>query len=376
MRPSRARASASSKQIGSSLRLPLVITSASARAQPRAGTGVEQQVVHGRVRQQHTDERVARRDAAGSAMPSSRRRSSTIGRCGLVRSAASCAVDHREPLGCREIARPSPRTACRMRLLRARSSPTAASTSRRRPGGSHRGPSPRRPFPSPAPAAPPRAAASVPSTDRRRPSNHRRGPHAAHATGCAWNRRSAGSSYCAAHTAHSAKLAHRRVRPVVREPQGDREPGSAVGAVDERIAVATVGGIEELDAGSRHTRRHRATRTCGPSTPAGLSTMRKPRSPTAACGHDLDAVDAGQRRRARRPAAARSRLTAGGLTLDLDEHAVVVVADVARRGRGAIGQPVHERPEAHALHDAAHAHPGAHERRGRITATVTPGGRA
>jgi hypothetical protein len=62
---------------------------------------------------------------------------------------------------------------------------------------------------------------------------------------------------------------HRRVGPVVREPDRDREARSAIRAVDERVAVAAVVAIEQLaeavvaygDVGSRegaHPRRGHA----------------------------------------------------------------------------------------------------------------------
>ncbi len=55
---------------------------------------------------------------------------------------------------------------------------------------------------------------------------------------------------------------HRGLRPVVRNAPRDREPRPAVGAVQERIAIAPVGGIEQLaqtvGAGGRIRRNPRA----------------------------------------------------------------------------------------------------------------------
>ena len=64
-----------------------------------------------------------------------------------------------------------------------------------------------------------------------------------------WARRgSAGRSdpRTRAGTRGTAGTCHGRVRPVVRDGAHDREPGPAFRAVDERIAVAAIGGIEQL----------------------------------------------------------------------------------------------------------------------------------
>ena len=63
--PSRARASASSKQMGSSLRLPLVITSAPGTGARPPGTGANSRWCSGRVRQEQPDIGVARRHRVG-----------------------------------------------------------------------------------------------------------------------------------------------------------------------------------------------------------------------------------------------------------------------------------------------------------------------
>ena len=92
------------------------------------------------------------------------------------------------------------------------------------------------------------------------------------------------------------EAAHRRVRAVVREPARDREARTAVGAVDERIAVAAIGGVVQLaeavvahrHVGRRRTcgrRRRRCSRRCGSRAP-----------PPRSIGRRLDGVDAGQRR--------------------------------------------------------------------------------
>ena len=100
----------------------------------------------------------------------------------------------------------------------------------------------------------PRAAAAetaspARSTASARPpasSSRARGPHAGHALGCAWKRRSPGSSYSAWQAAHIAKPAIVVAGPVVRHAAHDREARAAVGAVDERVAVAAVARVEQL----------------------------------------------------------------------------------------------------------------------------------
>ena len=113
-RPAGARASASSKQIGSSVRLPLVITRSSGTGAAPAivQPGREQQVVQRRVRQQHADERVVGRDERrqrriGPA-PRAARSAGRATRAGWLRRRRPG-----EPPRDVEVARPSPRTACR-----------------------------------------------------------------------------------------------------------------------------------------------------------------------------------------------------------------------------------------------------------------------
>ena len=56
----------------------------------------------------------------------------------------------------------------------------------------------------------------------------------------------AGSSYSARQRRAHREARHRRQRPVVGDAADDREPRAAVRAVDERVAVAAVGGVEQL----------------------------------------------------------------------------------------------------------------------------------
>ena len=107
--------------MGSSLRLPLVITSG------RADAG-QQQVVQRAVGQQHPELGQARRDRIGHGRAPARRGASTIGRRGDVSAAAATVVE------LAELAPPSSRSATitanglSSRALRRRSSATAASS--------------------------------------------------------------------------------------------------------------------------------------------------------------------------------------------------------------------------------------------------------
>ena len=74
----------------------------------------------------------------------------------------------------------------------------------------------------------------------------RRGPHTGQALGSAWKRRSAGSRTRAGTSAHIVKPAMVVDRPVVGHRPHDGEAGTAMGAVGERVAIAAVGRVEEL----------------------------------------------------------------------------------------------------------------------------------
>ena len=105
------------------------------------------------------------------------------------------------------------------------------------------------PMPLTATIAPSRSA-----TPRRRPrrlrpvrvDEPRRGPQSGHAFGWAWKRRSAGSSYSAWQRSHIAKPAIVVSGRSYGHAAHDREARAAVRAVDERVAVAAVGGVEQL----------------------------------------------------------------------------------------------------------------------------------
>ena len=73
-----------------------------------------------------------------------------------------------------------------------------------------------------------------------------RGPQAGQAIGSAWKRRSAGSSYSRRQSAHIVKPAIVVFGRSYGNALDDREARAALRAVDERVAVAAVGRVEEL----------------------------------------------------------------------------------------------------------------------------------
>ena len=102
---------------------------------------------------------------------------------------------------------------------------------------------------------------------------------------------------------------HRRQRPVVGDAAHDREARAAVRAVDERVAVAPVAGVEAARPGSPSQVAASAV-TSATGAPAGRA--RRSRSRVAAAGRDVDA-----RGRPRRgPAAARRSRRRGEEALD------------------------------------------------------------
>jgi hypothetical protein len=147
---------------------------------------------------------------------------------------------------------------------------------------------------------------------------------------------------------------HRGRRPVVGHAGDDREARPAVGAVDERVAVAAVGGVEELGEAGVAGRGVGSDRGVG--APADARADAEPRLARVGdrlAGHRFD------RRERRRVAVQPREEVVDRLALDLDEHAERVVEDEAREvelGR----QPVHERAEADALHNSGHTRTDPH----------------
>jgi hypothetical protein len=147
------------------------------------------------------------------------------------------------------------------------------------------------------------------------------------------------------------KAGHRRVRAVVRNGADDREPGSALRAVDERIAVPAVRGIEELAqavVARRHVgrdQRRAAARGARRHREALLSTRRE-----RLRRHRLDARE----RRGLGAQRSRERVERQAFALGLDHDPAAVVQHEAAELVPPC-EPVHERPEADALHDAPNA---------------------
>ena len=148
---------------------------------------------------------------------------------------------------------------------------------------------------------------------------------------------------------------HRRARAVVGDSAHDREPRAAVGAVDERVAVAAVAGVAQLvqarvagRAVGGDRRSGGAARGAGHDRELTLADRRQ--RPVA---HALDGRE--RRRLARQPG--QEALDRVRRALDLEQHPALVVADPAAEPLVA-RQPVHVRAEADALDRALHA--GAH----------------
>ena len=162
-----------------------------------------------------------------------------------------------------------------------------------------------------------------------------------------------------ARVAHG-EAGHRGARAVVGNVAHDREPRPAVRAVEERVAVPTVGGIEELTetvvAGCRVCGHERASR------PAGIARDDGEVGVTArGQARRVQLVDRGERGQVGFDLGDKA-LDRVGRPLDLDEHAALVVADEAGECVP-VRHVVHERAEADPLHDAADLHPHAYRRR-------------
>ena len=133
--------------------------------------------------------------------------------------------------------------------------------------------------------------------------------------------------------------------------------GPAIRAIDEGVPVAAVAGIEQLahaviaDCDVRRDEGADGGRALAPDDAEGPLPPRLDR-------RRLDGVDAGERRRITGEAQLEG-FERGRVALDLDEHALGVVADVAAEAQSG-GQPMDERPEADTLHDAAHPESTAH----------------
>ncbi len=158
-----------------------------------------------------------------------------------------------------------------------------------------------------------------------------------------------------------ARAAHREgghagVAPVVRQRTRDRVARAAVRAVDERIAPATIPGIEQFretvrtDGGVRGDVRAVAAAVAGDDRERHRFIARRARAA-------FHLRDPRQPRRFRGEAALEL-VEPVGRALDLDVHTLAVVAhEAAERQPG--GDAEHEGPEADALHLSAHPQPAA-----------------
>ena len=168
--------------------------------------------------------------------------------------------------------------------------------------------------------------------------------------------------------AHIAKPAMVVQRPVVGHAADDREARPAVGAVDERVAVAAVGRVDAARAGSRRRSRCRARRAPRGAPPASLLARSRSRGSPVGRRRRSD----GRRRSTRASGGASAaqpreeRVDRRRLALDLDHDAARRRCSTYPARPSSRGQAVHERPEADALHDALDAH------RDRVAAAARP----
>ena len=145
---------------------------------------------------------------------------------------------------------------------------------------------------------------------------------------------------------------HRSLRAVVGNAARDGEARAAVGAVEERIAIAAVAGIEQLaqaiGAGGRvggNAGADLAARIAGDDAEVLFLVLEE-------CSRMSHGVDARERRCLRLQTAAKC-VDSLGRPLDLNGHAAGVVADEA--GEALLRcEAVDEWAKADALHDAAH----------------------
>ena len=203
-----------------------------ARQHERAAEVGREQVVERRVREHDAEPRASRARPTSATAAPSRRRRSTIGRARRAEQRPLLvARPRRAPPGAAVISANGFSSRC----LRARSRATASSFARV--------------------AGEVVAAEALDREDRARRGAcdtasssgiDSRGPQTGQAIGSAWKRRSAGSSYSRRQSAHIGKPAIVVVGAVVGDGPHDREAWPALRAVQERVAVAAVGRVEEL----------------------------------------------------------------------------------------------------------------------------------
>ncbi len=177
------------------------------------------------------------------------------------------------------------------------------------------------------------------------------GPHSQQALGWAWKRRLSGSSYSAWQAGHIVNGRHGGLRPVVGNAAGDGEAGAAVGAVEERVAVAAVFGIESSS--RRQSGQVAASAGMPVATWPLTSTGNDAEAGFASGGQvaDGDGVDAGQGR-SFGAKTEEEGVDARSWALKFDGDALGVVGD--RSGEVFFcGQAVDEGAKADALDDTA-----------------------
>ena len=182
------------------------------------------------------------------------------------------------------------------------------------------------------PAARQRGGDRVGAPPARRPSRRqpRRGPQSGQAFGCAWKRRSAGSSVLGLAGRAHREARHRGERAVVRHAADDREPRAAVRAV--RRTGSGSGGRPGRTAPRRQASQVAASGATSASARRRRAGWPRSRSPGARSARS-ERVDTRsttrERRRLGRAAARRSASSAAGVALGLDVDAARVVAHPA-----------------------------------------------
>ena len=155
------------------------------------------------------------------------------------------------------------------------------------------------------------------------------GPQTGQALGSAWKRRCSGSRVLAQALRALRERGHAGLRAVVGQGAGQRVARAALRAVDEGVAVAPVGGVEQLGqavvagGGVGRDRVRHLARPAGQDAKARLAGERP-------CTRRLQMLDAGERRRVGLQPSFES-CERGRRTLDLDRDALCVVEDPPAR---------------------------------------------
>ena len=277
-----------------------------------------QQVVQRRVGEHHAQLGGARRDGGGDRRRGSRG-ASTIGRSGRSSIARS-----RAPSSTRSAAASAEATisanGLSSRCLRDRSSATA-------PGSSARQARWYPPTPLTATIRPASSASTAAASGRRPgrsgvavgPQQRQRRPAVGAGVGLGVEPAVGGVVVLRLAAGAHPEPGHGRRRPVIGHPADDREPRAAVGAVDERVAVAAVVRIEQLVQAVAAGRRVRRDRGPGDAARRALDDL-EPGMADRLAFLAQHAVDHGQRRRLVSQAhdePVDHRVVA----LDLDQHA-------------------------------------------------------